>query len=501
MLNHNSKISFLKDLRGLGKDALIYGASSAVARMISIFTAPIMTRIFTPADYGVISLVQLAISFFVIIAGMNIGSGVSFYFFHFNDEKKKNEVLSTGILSIALLSISISLFLFLFAEQLAIFIKTYASDASSFESYNLSLYIRIAALGLFFSLMNSSFTVFFRIFRQPFKFMQVQLLLVILNVALILTIVVFAKKGVTGVFWAGTISAFLVFFIGLYYLRGNFTGGFSKVVFGLILAYSLPQLPGVFVNWGQSQIGRVFINYHVSLADLGLYSIAITISSVLVLATTAFRLAYDPYAMSIMKQEDAPRIYARFYDFYGVAFAFGVGAVAAFAKPILMLLTPPTYYAAHHLVIFFLTAEFFMGLNNIVGAGIWISRKTKYTSYAQLFSFVVLMAMNFLLVPTYGATGAAMAFLGGMVTQNLAYYYFAQKLWPVPYRLGKLNGLIAVVFLIGLAHSTLIDDLDTAQTIAAAFFTTGGVAIVCWNLGLSSGDRAAVKKRFLLKKC
>ena len=135
-----------------------------------------------------------------------------------------------------------------------------------------------------------------------------------------------------------------------------------------------------------------------------------------------------------------------------------------------------------------------MGLNNIVGKGISISRKTKYTSYAQFFSFTVLMSMNFLLVPTYGATGAAMAFLGGMVTQNLAYYYFAQKLWPVPYRLGKLNGLIAVVFLIGLAHSAFIDNLSTAHTIAAAFFTTGIVAIVCWKLGLSSDDRENIKK-------
>ena len=89
-----------------------------------------------------------------------------------------------------------------------------------------------------------------------------------------------------------------------------------------MLLYALPQMPGIFVNWGQTQIGRLFLNYYSNLTDLGLYSIAFTLSSVLLLVSTAFRMAYDPYAMSIMKKNNAKEIYARIYTLYCVVFCF-----------------------------------------------------------------------------------------------------------------------------------------------------------------------------------
>ena len=60
--------------------------------------APILTRIFSPSDYGIISLIQVAISFLIILASMNIMSGMSYYYFKEDDEIKRPIVLTTGFL-------------------------------------------------------------------------------------------------------------------------------------------------------------------------------------------------------------------------------------------------------------------------------------------------------------------------------------------------------------------------------------------------------------------
>ena len=75
-----------------------------------------------------------------------------------------------------------------------------------------------------------------------------------------------------------------------------------------------------------------------------------------------------------------------------------------------MILTPPEYHSAYHIVIWLLAGSFLMGANNILEWNFWITKKTKYTSYAQLITFVAVVIFSFLFVPYYGAVGAAVLF-------------------------------------------------------------------------------------------
>ena len=45
-------------LRQLGSESLVYGLSGVLSRFVSFFLVPIYTRIFSPEDYGVMTLVS-----------------------------------------------------------------------------------------------------------------------------------------------------------------------------------------------------------------------------------------------------------------------------------------------------------------------------------------------------------------------------------------------------------------------------------------------------------
>ena len=67
-------------LNRLAKDSAIYGVSTAMGRFVHLSLAPILTRIFSPEDHGVIaSLIQSWQSVSLILVN-NVSSGVGYHF-------------------------------------------------------------------------------------------------------------------------------------------------------------------------------------------------------------------------------------------------------------------------------------------------------------------------------------------------------------------------------------------------------------------------------------
>lgn len=493
-------MTFLKDMKGLAKDATYYGVGSALAGLVSVILAPILTRVFVPEDYGIIVLVQLAVSFFVVIAGMNISSGMSYYYYKYDDEAERKKVLSSGLLMISVFSLLVSAGLYFGASFVAQMLEVRKDGGVS--GHDLSVYLRIASVGLFFSLMMTYAQSVLRLQRKPQKFLGVQVASLLFQVFGVVALVVVLKYGISGVFWARAIAPMAGLVLGMYFVRRDIAGKVSWALLGLILAYALPQFPGVLVNWAQTQLGRVLLNYYVSLEELGLYSVAFTVSSIFMLFTSAFRMAYDPYSLSIMKQDNAKTYYAQIYDLYVAVFCVLLAGMAAFSKFILMFLTPETYHSAHSFIIYFLVAGFYMGANNIVATGIWISKKTSFSSYAQIISFVVLFVASITLINMWGAVGAAVAYLLATITQSIAYYIFAQKFWPIPFRYWRAHGLVAIVFIMGLLHNQIVDSLGLWQSGIAAMITSLVCVTLIWFLGVSQEhkDRAILEVLTILKK-
>ena len=98
-------MNIISHVKNISKDTAVYGIANACAALIGILTAPILTRIFHPADYGVTALIQTTVSFLVMVAGFNLTSGVFRYFYEYDSLNKKVEVLSTSLYCNLLISI------------------------------------------------------------------------------------------------------------------------------------------------------------------------------------------------------------------------------------------------------------------------------------------------------------------------------------------------------------------------------------------------------------
>ncbi len=79
----------LDQIKNLSTDSLYYGLGTALRRFFALFTAPIMTRVFTPDDYGVMGLITSTIAFASLILTFGINGGIFRHYYEVNKKEKK----------------------------------------------------------------------------------------------------------------------------------------------------------------------------------------------------------------------------------------------------------------------------------------------------------------------------------------------------------------------------------------------------------------------------
>lgn len=88
-----------RPLRRLFRHVLVYGAGRLGIQLFVLLTLPIMTRILTPADYGVIEAVATMMSVVAIFATLSLDSAVQRSYYDYAPEQvtERKRVVSTAL--------------------------------------------------------------------------------------------------------------------------------------------------------------------------------------------------------------------------------------------------------------------------------------------------------------------------------------------------------------------------------------------------------------------
>ena len=359
--------------------------------------------------------------------------------------------------------------------------------------YNYETYLKIISFGIPFGFLNVNFLAVLRMLREPKKYALVSVFQFISNFCLILLFIVVLNYGIIGFMWAYSLSNIMACLLSFSFVYKYHTLNFSPQMMRRFLSYSLPQFPSVFLSWGLSQIGLFFINYFCILSQLGYYNIALRIASLLTMLLMTYRLAYSPYAMSIMKDKNSRDIYSGIYSLCMIGFGVTGALIGIFAKPILVILTPPAYHAAYSIVGIIVFGYVFQGSNDILAIGIGISKRTKFISYAQLVAFCTGFLAYLFFVPRFFAWGAAIALSISYVVQNFAYYYFAQRVYPIPYKFKKNLSFVIIVFSLVFINTMLVKNEGFLISMLIATGSSFVVLVLTWFIGMNLEQRNLTK--------
>ena len=422
----------------LVRDVLIYGAGGIGLQLLLSVTVPIFTRIFTPADYGVIETTTTLVVVLALAASLGLESASQRSYFDYRPDEQgpRRAVLSTT-------------FFVLFATSglLGACVAGLAPQLSDllFGSDRYRVALALAAATLPVAILANFFREIMRLRGQPGRYSSVAVLGGVTSIGLALYLAGARDEGLSGYYLGLLLGGIVGCLAGYALVRGAIGFLFDRAELRVMLAYGLPLVPTAASVWVLQFVDRFFLLHFSSLQDLGLYGVGARLAGLLLLVVTAFTLAWSPFMFDLHQRDPAGERASRgrVLTTFVLVLCFGALCLSAFANEILRIFTPASYEDAYQVVGLLAGSVVAIGINAVTMTEISLQRRTLYFARYTLYAAVLNVALNFLLIPPWGMIGAALATFLSYAALAALYYWRAQRLGPAPFELGRL--LIVVV--------------------------------------------------------
>ena len=278
--------------------------------------------------------------------------------------------------------------------------------------------------------------------------MTISLTRAITGTVLILALVVALEVGVVGVALGSMIAAALSAAIGVWVLwRAGVWRPVSTGTFPCDAGIRPPARAGGIAAWTLNLADRPLLQVITgSEAIVGVYTLGYTGGLVInALAIQPFSLAWGAAFWDISQSDDAPRIFARTLTWFLAIASAAALFLSAIGTDVIRLLFPPDFEASRYIVPFSAFAFVLYGAYTVVATGLSIVGRTGILATTMLVAAGVALGLNLVLIPVLGMYGAAISTLVGYGLLVILAGWQSQKLYPVPWQLGR------AVVILGLA--------------------------------------------------
>lgn len=465
-------------LKGLSKDALIYGVGDALGRLIGLIMLPILSRIFGPADYGAIDLLQISYVFVVALLTFGVPSGVQRFYFRGEEEDRRALVTSCLVFLVGAA---------LFGSAA---IATFAAPLSALVSGDAALLrnaIWVLALQLPIEQIWTYQVLLLRMERRAVTFSMANISMVVLTPTLTFVFVVTAGMGLTGVFLARCISLALVTLVLIAFTRHQYCGQVRSAVVREVVGFALPGHPAQLIRQSMTVIPRYLLAYFAPLAAVGLFGIAMRVGGLVRIYVEAFNRAWNPFAYANEGTDDEPRIYSIVLKLMFTSLVVIGTALSVLAPEALRVLTPAGYEGAAHLipgVVVYLGID---GLILILSTVLYTRDRVRWSSYLGALKLVVMLALGLVLVPRYHANGLVITLVVASVVHYVAYVTAALSLFRFPVSTARMAtvALLAALVVAGLYGV----QLPVAALVSLKLIAIAGVGVGATYFILDASER------------
>jgi len=412
--------------RGLFKDLLIYGTGEVFLKATVFLTLPFYTRIFTPEEYGIWSFIVTAVSLLNSIMIFGGDSAYSRFFFEAKSEREKRLITSTWFGFLALWSAGLVIFCLPITGLFSVW---------SFGTKEYGLLFILTLLAAPLTLVNTMCGQALRNRFQAQLFSTLNVVSTLLSVGFSLYGAVVMKLGLVGLL-GGTLFATLVILpVRLWTVRDLLRPVFSVKVLRDLLMFGAPLVPSSLAYWVFAVSDRILLGKLSTLEQVGLYTVANQVTSILVFFHGALGQAWSPHAIRVYEEqpEQASVFFGRVMTYVLAGFGLLSVGITTFSSEILMVFSTPLFYGAK-LAIGPLALGFVAyATTQVTAIGISLTKKTHYFALISWVAALLNVGLNVLLIPMWGMIAASWTTLIAYLFLTLTYLTISQRLWSVFY--------------------------------------------------------------------
>lgn len=430
-------------IKGTVKHSVIYGLGNIGLKIMGLVLLPLYTdtSILSTEDYGTIGLLEATSMLVVAFFSISLSTAMLRWCSVEKDDMQRKSIIFTAFI----ISLVLALILNAISQPFTRSITLIFFETSANQIYFQMLFISAAI-----DILNMVILDLIRYREKSLFYIVIIGLKILLVVGLNFYFLKSEHMGVKGVILAQMIGSAFFFLIAMRLLVKNFIPVINFRIAGEMIVYSFPLMFSytsvLLLNFSD----RYILEKIKGLTDVGIYTLGYRLASVVYMfVITPFQMGFIPIAFKMFDKEEAPRFFKKTLTYYIFVMLMAVLAASLFSKEIIILFSSSQdYYIAYTLVPLIAFAFVFKGVQTIMSLGFHYVKKTFKIAYIVIIAATINIGLNFLLIPTMGFYGSALATIISSIIIVVLIYYYSQKYYPVQYEMYKI--LLMFIVAIGL---------------------------------------------------
>lgn len=397
----------------LVKNTVILTVGKICTQFVSFALLPLYTALLDPAEFGIVDLFNTYITLLLPLANWQLDLGLFRFLVDVRKDKEKQKTVFSTVINLNFLQSFIYLALFLLVQP---FIH---SEFKVFLAIDVVLNIFLNTLFQFARGVgdNASYSIGSFIAATS---------AVVLNVVFI----VFLKWGALGMFLATMFSkvfSIMFLFVRKKIWRYYHTRGYSKILAKEILKYSFPLIPNQLSWWVVGVSDRTIISYVLTVSANGIYSIANKFSGLFITFYNIFNMSWTESVSLYIDDEDRDVFLTETINVTIELFAsacIGIIAIMPFVFP---LMVDNKYADAYYQIPILMVAVLFQVVCGLYSVVYLAKKLTKESAKTAFFAAVINIAINILLIRSWGLYAASFSTLVAYMAMAIYRYFDVKK--------------------------------------------------------------------------
>ncbi|MFQ6614392.1 MAG: oligosaccharide flippase family protein [Fidelibacterota bacterium] len=432
-------------LKTLSRQSLIYGLGHIFSRIITFLLLPLYTNVFSPAEYGLISLAYTFLGFMNVVLHYGLDAALMKHYVPAEPAQRK-AALTTAWTSFLVSSLIFTGIVLVFRLPLSRLILG-------------GVYPRLMAyLGIILALdvLWSIPMLIFRSEQKPFHFLGFSLFNVLASLSLNLLLILKFHLGVEGVLLSNVFtSGMLVLFTAPMMSRRMSWKVASWAIWKNLMRFGLPFLPSGIFAMIMELADRYLLLYFKGADAVGLYSAGYKLGMLMLLVVMGFNMGWQPFFLKEGDGEKPRSLYVRITTYVLTLLAYIWLLMSIWVPDLIRLkigsvtLYGETYWTAAAIVPWVALGYWFHAAYLLQLPGVFLKNKSRYVALIRGLGAGMNITLNILLIPRWGGMGAAVATCLSFGSMALAIFAVNRRIYPLKYewsRLLRIAGLMVITW-------------------------------------------------------
>lgn len=412
---------------------VIFATGKILPQVVNFLLLPIYTIYLSPTDYGIIEAMLVIGAILTIFYSLATERALFRVYYDYKTEEDKKKFI--GNVSF-LIFVSANIFLVLIFYFKNLFSKIYLEIP--FNPYY--IYIIITTYITTFSYIPQTL---YQVQEKAKKFMAISLAVFFIEIIFIFYFIVLKNQGAIGFLKGKLMAAIFMLPVNLTIINKNSLFKLDLKIIKNIIAFSLPMFPVLLISWVMNMSNRIFIENFFSLKEVGLFSMAFRISSIVTILLGAIYTTYNPIFYRLANENNKSKIQKINTVLLFIIFFIAL-TVGFFVKDIFLLLNN-NYQESQYYVSYLIFSIAINYITSIFTLMIYQNKRSLIIVFINFFIALLGIIFNFLLVPKYGSFGACWANIITSSIMLLITIIVAKKNYYIPFRFDLLTYLIVLL--------------------------------------------------------